>query len=99
MLTKIIKTIKGFKAQPLQHDGVLPTVIIIPPMPKVKPPKEATMNMTPNKCGDCKWFKLLFEKNKEIGECYYGPPTTDNPKISNMRDACSKFERKGNWEN
>lgn len=68
-------------------------------MPIVKPPKETTMNMTPNKCGDCKWFKLLFEKNKDIGECYYSPPTAETPKITKDRDACSKFERKKTWEN
>ena len=68
--------------------------------PPMKKPKEAVMNMTPNTCGDCKWFQILFPNNKEIGECFYYPPTVEGrAKIIKGMFACSKFDRKGAWEN
>jgi len=76
----------------------VPKIPLSPPL--MMRSKEAFMNMTPNKCGDCKWFHTLFEKLKDIGECYYYPPTQEGSvKISKERDACSKFSRKGVWEN
>lgn len=65
------------------------------PPPPLPSNKEKAMNMTPNICGDCQWFHVLFEKLKDIGECYYYPPTPgDIVKISKDRNACSKFKRK-----
>ena len=70
------------------------------PPPPMKKPKEAVMNMTPGTCGDCKWFQTLFPSNKEIGECFYYPPTVEGrARITRDMFACSKFKRKGVWEN
>jgi len=88
----------------------LPKVSGYAPMPIVKPPKEEEelyMNMTPKRCGECKW---IYRFNKMTYKCYYNPPqvvyrddfmnsyvNSVRPTVLKRDKACSKFDRNSNW--
>lgn len=81
------------------------------PMPPIKPPKkeeDSFMNMTPNKCGDCKW---IYKQSRNFHKCYFNPPQvvykdsmggsgviSYRPTVRPYDKGCSKFGRHKRWE-